>query len=305
MQGVAAESGIRLVDRVTGRSFATAAGPQVVLASRAQRWWQSSLVFEVHRMASHAYDEHTTDGHQLMINLGGAVRMGWLEGAKRREAVLGPDQLCIQSDGDANAPRWRDTLTFATASIGRGVLVELLGEHAPASAAVFPKRHCVDGSAAAGFARALARELATPTEPLYAEALALAFVLHLTATYGDAPGRKSAAPTGKLGAIQLRAVIDFAHAQLAARITLPALAGTIGYSPFQFARLFKATTGHAPHRFVHALRLERARRLLAGSTSIASVAVSTGFYDQAHFTNAFRRAYGETPATYMNRARRA
>ena len=297
------ESGIRLVDRVTGRSFAAAAGSEIVLASRAQPWWQSPLVFEVHRMPSHAYEEHTTEGHQLMINLGGPVRIGWLDEANRREALLGPDHLCIQSDGDANAPRWHDTLTFATASIGRGVVDELLGEAAPAEAELFPKRHCVAGSAAAGFARQLARELTAPTEPLYTEMLALGFVLHLTAAYGRTGRRKRPAPRGTLGALQLRTVIDFAHAQLASRMTLPALAGTIGYSPFQFARLFRATTGYAPHQFVLSLRLQRARRLLAGAASIASVAAATGFYDQAHLTNAFRRAHGETPGTYLNRHR--
>jgi AraC family transcriptional regulator len=128
---------------VTGRSFAAAVGSEVLLASRSQHWWRSPLVFEIHRISSKEYVERTTAGHQLMINLGGPVPMGWLEGAKRRESILRPDDLCIQSDGDSNAPRWHDTLTFATASIGQGVIDALLGERSPPSAELFPKRHCV------------------------------------------------------------------------------------------------------------------------------------------------------------------
>jgi AraC family transcriptional regulator len=312
------DSGIRLVDHVTGRPFPTAAGSDVVLASRTRAWWQSPLVFEVHQMSSHAYEEHTTEGHQLMINFGGPVPIGWLEDARRRESLLHPDHLCIQSDGDSNAPRWQGALTFATASIAPDAVDELLGEQAPPSAELFPKRHCVAASTAAGFARALARELSAPTEPLYSETLALAFLLHLTATYGRSSMPKSLAPKGRLGPMQLRTVVDFIHAHLSSRITLPTLARTTGYSPFQFARLFKATTGHPPHQFVMSLRLQRARRMLdrlssapsaegriaagsaGGEGTIAQVALAVGFYDQAHFTNAFRAAHGLTPTAYIS-----
>jgi AraC family transcriptional regulator len=319
------DSAIRLVDHLTGRPFPAAAGSDVVLASRAQRWWQSPLVFEVHQMSSHAYEEHTTDGHQLMINLGDPVAIGWLEDTRRRESLLHQDHLCIQSHGDSNAPRWLGTLRFATASIARDAIDELLGQEAPHSAELFPKRHCVPASTAAGFARALARELSAPTEPLYSETLALAFLLHLTATYGRSSTHKNLGPKGSLGPLQLRTVIDFIHAHLSSRITLPTLARTIGYSPFQFARLFKATTGQPPHQFVVSLRLERARRMLDqpatvrsadrrtarepngaggdGAANLAHVALAVGFYDQAHFTNAFRRAHGMTPSAYVSRRR--
>jgi AraC family transcriptional regulator len=300
----APDSAIRLVNRATGRPFATARGPEILAASRTKTWWKSPLVFEVHRMSSHAYEEHTTDGHQLMVNLGGPVPIGWLEGATRRESVLRPDDLCIQSDGDSNAPRWGDTFTFATASLGRTALDNLLGEDAPPPTELFPKRHCVAAPAVAAFARTLAREIEAPTEPLYVETLVLALMLHLTATYGRASTRKGLSPQRRLGALQLRTVIDFTHSELSSRITLATMADTIGYSPYQFARMFKATTGRAPHQFVLSLRLERARRLLDVSGSVAGIALTTGFYDQAHLTNAFRKAYGMTPMTYIHRRSR-
>jgi AraC family transcriptional regulator len=297
----AIESAIRLVCSQTGRRLSTAAGSDVVLASSNARSWQSPLVFELHRMSDHEYGEHTTLGHQLMINLGGPVRLGWLEDGRRCESVLRRGQMCIQSDGDSNAPRWSGELTFATASIDPSMIEALLGEDAPCTAEVFPKRHCIAAGTPVGFARALAEELLSPTEPLYAETLSLAFVLQLLAGYGRATGRKQLAPKGKLGALQLRAVIDFAHEHLASRMTLALLARAAGYSPFQFSRLFKATTGRAPHQFVLSLRLERARRLLETETDLTDVGLKTGFYDQAHFTNAFRKAYGITPSAYARR----
>jgi AraC family transcriptional regulator len=251
-------------------------------------------------MSNHEYGEHRTLGHQFMINLAGSVRLGWLEEGRRRESEFRNEQMCIQSDGDSNAPRWQGELTFATASIKPAMIESLLGSQVP-SGDVFPKRHCVDAETPAWFARALAGELLSPTEPLYAETLSIAFVLHLLAAHGRGTGRKHLAPKGKLGALQLRTVIEFVHAQLAAGLTLEVMARAVGYSPFQFARLFKATTGLAPHRFVLSLRLERACRLLGDESDLADVALKTGFYDQAHFTNAFRRQFGVTPATYAKR----
>ena len=296
------ESAIKLVDRKTGRAYPTAGAPGVVHAS-ARIGWNSPLVFEIHRMAPHEYEEHVTIGHQLLVNLGGPVRFGWLEGSRRREATLAPGGLCIQSDGDANAPRWRDTMTFATASIPLSMVDETLLDRAPVPSATFVKRHCVSDAPAYCVVRSLAAELGSPTEPLYAEALSHAFVLHLLRLHGQTRGRKQLAPKGQLSPAQLRNVLELIQEHLASKLTLGRMAICSGYSPFQFARLFRATTGFPPHAFVLRLRLERARRLLhERKSSGAGVALATGFYDQAHFTNVFRKAFGVTPRVFAQRS---
>jgi AraC family transcriptional regulator len=293
-------SAIRLLYSREGQASSASLSTDVILASSGRRGWRSPLVFEIHRMTDHEYGEHRTLGHQLMINVGGAVRLGWLEGGRRCESEFRNQQLCIQSDGDSNAPRWQGELTFATVSIKPAMIESLLETRIPVGE-VFPKRHCVDAELPASFARALAGELLFPTEPLFAEALSIAFVLHLLAAHGRGTGHKHLAPKGKLGALQLRTVIEFMHARLGAGLTLESMARAAGYSQFQFARLFKATTGLAPHQFVRTLRLERACRLLGDDRNVAEIALKTGFYDQAHFTNAFRREFGVTPTAYAKR----
>lgn len=299
--GDTVQSDIRLVDPVTGRAYATAVG-EAVLFSSSRRAWRTPLVFEVHRMPPHDYAEHVTVGHQLMLNLGAPVRLGWREDARRCESILGTGGLCIQSDGDANAPCWSAEMTFATASIPPLLIATLLGDRAPAGTETFPKRHCIDDPIADAYVRALAKELASPTEPLYVEALSHAFVLHLLAVHGRSRGQKQLVPRGKLQAVQLRQVVELVHEQLASDLTIEKMARVAGYSPFQFARLFKATTAMAPHRFVLRLRLERAGRLLRAGVAISEVALSTGFYDQAHLSNVFRRELGVTPAQFAHRS---
>jgi AraC family transcriptional regulator len=46
------------------------------------------------------------------------------------------------------------------------------------------------------------------------------------------------------------------------------------------------------------LRVERAKRMLRGGTSIIEIALTCGFTHQEHMTRIFRRAVGVTPAAY-------
>ncbi len=52
----------------------------------------------------------------------------------------------------------------------------------------------------------------------------------------------------------------------------------------------------SPWRHVQRRRVERARQLLANRhLSLSEVALRSGFADQRHFTNVFRKATGLTP----------
>src|ERR1700754_873595 len=123
------ESAIRLRDSSTGSVYPTATGPAVLLSSSLVSW-RSPLVFEVHRMRAHEYEEHVVVGHQLLFNLGAPVRLGWLEEGRRHEGVLEPGAICIQSDGDANAPRWHAPMLFATAAIPAAMVAAAQPERA-------------------------------------------------------------------------------------------------------------------------------------------------------------------------------
>jgi AraC-like DNA-binding protein len=63
-------------------------------------------------------------------------------------------------------------------------------------------------------------------------------------------------------------------------------------------RAFSAAYGIAPHQYLTARRVDRARRLLLDGLPVGEVAVAAGFYDQAHLTRHFRRLVGVTPGRY-------
>jgi len=71
-------------------------------------------------------------------------------------------------------------------------------------------------------------------------------------------------------------------------------------------RLFREFVGVSPKWVVRRFRLQEAAELLASSTeTVASVAASLGYFDQAHFTKDFKAVVGRTPVEFLTSNRRA
>ena len=86
-------------------------------------------------------------------------------------------------------------------------------------------------------------------------------------------------------------------------MTLRELAGVVNMSPFHLSRAFRQAIGLPPHAYQTKLRLARAKTLLAQGYEAGYVASETGFFDQSHFTQQFKRHYLMTPGNYRKTAR--
>src|SRR5262249_61294164 len=94
---------------------------------------------------------------------------------------------------------------------------------------------------------------------------------------------------------KLRRALETIHDNLNRDISLAEIAANVGISPYHFARLFKQSTGLAPHQYVLAQRIELAKTLLSEPRlPLAEIAGRLGFSDQSHFTAVFRRLTGTT-----------
>jgi AraC-like DNA-binding protein len=72
-----------------------------------------------------------------------------------------------------------------------------------------------------------------------------------------------------------------------------------GYSPRHFIELFRANVGLAPKQFYRIQRFSTAlARIARGTTSLADVAISSGYADQAHLSREFRELAGVSPSAY-------
>jgi len=67
-------------------------------------------------------------------------------------------------------------------------------------------------------------------------------------------------------------------------------------SPTQFQRHFKAKIGLTPYAWLSRLRMEQGMKLLKTGMKGTDVAHQVGFYDQAHFSKAFKAVYGVSPS---------
>jgi len=85
-------------------------------------------------------------------------------------------------------------------------------------------------------------------------------------------------------------------------VRLEQLEAEIGLSRFYLVRRFRSEVGMPPHAFQLAMRLDRARTLIASGMPLADVASRCGFTDQSHLTRHFRRATGVAPGAYARSA---
>lgn len=71
-------------------------------------------------------------------------------------------------------------------------------------------------------------------------------------------------------------------------------------SQSHFSKLFKLSTGLAPHQFVLQQRIKRSKELLChDAAKIVDIALEVGFENQAHFTTVFRNFVGMTPREFQ------
>jgi AraC family transcriptional regulator len=136
-----------------------------------------------------------------------------------------------------------------------------------------------------------------PSGRIYGESISLALLAYLAGRYATPPHLAGDAVT--LSQPQKRKVVDYVRGNLASNISVTELAGLAQMSPSYFARVFKASFGVTPYRFVMQERIEAAKRML-GSTRMTARHVSTafGFSSQSHFVKVFRQFTGVTPKQY-------
>lgn len=295
-------SEIALVDVANGNPFPSAP-PRSVLLSSVPLGWRGIIV-EWHRLEPQELPEHYVVGHGMAVSTGRRpIPFGWRGGKGWRDRVMNPGECHLLTHGDLNTPRWLQTFEEISLVLDPAFIADVVQDGLPADRLEFATQRSIDDPSIARYAEEFRFEIAadSPNGPLYAETLAVGLTLHLLSDYAIAKPRIPQ-PRGKLSSTQLRKVVDFVQSHLDENVSLVALADQAHVSPFHFARKFRATIGVTPHQFLLRQRIHKSVCLLrAGKLPLAQIAVESGFYDQAHFTRAFFKVLGVTPAMYSGR----
>ncbi len=98
------------------------------------------------------------------------------------------------------------------------------------------------------------------------------------------------------------AAIEYMKDHIDESVSVSVLAETVCMSESAFAHLFKQGVGTSPYQFLKQLRLERARDLLLDDDiSVSEAAAQVGYTSLSHFISEFKRYFGETPGSYLQR----
>jgi len=94
-------------------------------------------------------------------------------------------------------------------------------------------------------------------------------------------------------------VICALQENLGEQITMDDMARTAMFSKFHFSRMFLRVTGISPGRFLSALRLQEAKRLLlTTSMTVADISHLVGYNSIGTFSYRFRGSVGVSPTEY-------
>lgn len=150
------------------------------------------------------------------------------------------------------------------------------------------------------------REREREQHALSAEEAAVRLVSCAVALNHDVTAELSAPPTARTAAeVDVAfAIAEYLNAHFDENVRLDALATYSGYSVFHLCRLFHARMRTSIHKYLTLVRLEHALEALADTDrAIAAIALEHGFASQAHFTSAFKRWTGTSPAAARASAR--
>jgi len=100
--------------------------------------------------------------------------------------------------------------------------------------------------------------------------------------------------------VEIKIICDFLQTNYSESIKLNDLSQLANMSKYHLLRSFTKQKGISPYCYLEAVRISAAKKLLEQQCSPLNVALQTGFSDQSHFSNFFKRIIGLTPKQYMN-----
>ena len=98
----------------------------------------------------------------------------------------------------------------------------------------------------------------------------------------------------------VKTICDYLETNYSGNIALDDLSALTGLSKYYLLRSFTKQKGISPYGYLETIRIGKAKKLLEQGVLPLDVALQTGFSDQSHFTNFFKRLIGLTPRQYMN-----
>lgn len=247
----------------------------------------------------HSYAPHTHDTFAVGVILAGAEAFHY-QGTRHVApagslVAVNPDEL---HDGEPEGDSFAYRMFYPSVALVQQIADEL--DDRPAGFPAFREPVMQDSALAAQFNRLHSLlEFGAPklaVDEAFTAAMTKMVGRH---SYNDPKGRRWGRESRAVR--RARQLIDD---QLSQDLTLLDLSAEAGLSRFHLLRAFRRDVGITPHAYLTGRRVAAAKALLAGPQSLSGIAVGCGFYDQSHFTRAFKGWIGLTPGQYRRGVQR-
>jgi AraC family transcriptional regulator len=97
----------------------------------------------------------------------------------------------------------------------------------------------------------------------------------------------------------VRRAINAMRENLSDPLNIDDMARVAMFSKFHFTRVFQRVTGISPGRFLSAVRLQEAKRLLISTKlNVADISLRVGYASVGTFSTRFTKSVGVPPTTY-------
>ena len=243
------------------------------------------------RFAPHAHDEYVFGVVET-----GAARTSF----RGREDVHAVGSVITIAPGEVHtgAPAtddgWSYRTLYPSESLVRFIAREATGrDFAPR----FEGSYVHDPRLADRF-RAVHIVLESDADSMRKECALLESLGELVLEHGSTPELPAAKLPAPRSMAALRRVRDLLQSEYARTVTIGELAREAGLSSFHLIRVFGASFGLPPYKYLELVRIQQARRLIQHGYPLTQVVHATGFSDQSHLTRYFKRIVGVTPGNY-------
>ncbi|MEO3988772.1 AraC family transcriptional regulator [Pseudocitrobacter cyperus] len=217
---------------------------------------------------------------------------GWKNGG-------GPDRFCLMPQECESTWDIRGDLSFVHLYCTDQHLKrvgEQIWDRSPASITLEEKSFAEDDKITALYRQfLLSCDWQQPANQLTLSSASTLLLTHLIQNYSTVQWRIPAVKGGLAPSV-LRNVLAWIDANLSQPLTLAELAAQAALSEYHFARMFRQSTGLAPHQYVMQRRMDHAKQLVSHTTQpLTEIALACGFSSASHFSNRFKCVLGVTP----------
>jgi AraC family transcriptional regulator len=247
--------------------------------------------------------EFGLDHALLGLCVGGAGELQVQYGKAARRITSLPGRFSLLGSGFEQKPvTWTGVREMLFVAIGAEQLEHLIGQDPALACLHVDPQYGVSDPRVVSLVLNMRDEIRAggPSGRLCGETLSLALAAHLLKRYAHETSPEARFEPA-LSPMQVRHIREYVRVNFARDLGLAEMAGQVSLSPHYFSMLFKRSLGVSPHQYVLRERIQEAQQLLAARRmSISEVALSVGFSDQSHLSQAFRKMTGTTPRRYQS-----